>query len=972
MTPPSDSGPLEAPDPNITPVSIEDEMKSSYLDYAMSVIVSRALPDVRYGLKPVHRRILYAMKEGGYEAGKPFRKSARIVGDVMGKYHPHGDQAIYDAMVRMAQEFSLRLTLVEGQGNFGSMDGDRAAAMRYTEARMARSAHALLEDIDKDTVEFQPNYDETVTEPSVLPAGFPNLLVNGAGGIAVGMATNIPPHNLGEVIGACCAYIEDPEISIEQIIENHIPGPDFPTGGLIMGRTGILQAYHTGRGSVVMRAKTSFEEVRKGRQAIIVHEVPYQVNKARMVEIMAETVRDKRIEGISDLRDESDRNGIRVVIELKRDAEPEVVLAQLFRFTPLQTSFGVNMLALNKGQPQMLNLKQFIAAFVEFREEVIRRRTIFELRKAREKAHVLAGLAVAVANIDGIIALIRKAKNPAQARENLMTKAWPAADVEAMIKLLDEPGHGVVKGTYKLSEAQAKAILDLRLHRLTGLERDKIGGDLKELGDQIAGHLTLLGSAEKLFDLLRQELLEMKEKFADARRTVIEEGEFEHDIEDLIQREDMVVTVTNTGYVKRVPLSTYRAQRRGGKGRAGMSTHEEDFVNQVFVVNTHTPVLFFSSTGIVYKLKVYKLPLGTPQARGRALINLLPLKDGETITTMMPLPEDEESWGELYVMFATASGGVRRNSLKDFVNVKANGKIAMKLAEGDRLVRVRTCTEDDDILLSARGGKCIRFPVTGVRVFSGRTSTGVRGIKLAKGDAVIAMSGLRHVKVEVEDRDEYLQAVNASRRLAGGDYTGRAEDKARDEELAAKLNQDKFVEMAENEEFLLTIAADGLGKRTSAYEYRIAGRGGQGIVNIDVARGKNKTTHVVAAFTVQDMDQIVMVSDSGQIIRCPIDKVSTVGRSSRGVTIFKTAEGEQVVSVSRLRDVNGNGDGNDNGGEEAEEEGADAAGAPEAAPEDVPESAPEDAAPEAAREDEAPAVSPADSRADSGIEGDAT
>ena len=919
MTAPSDSAPPEVPDSDISPVSIEDEMKSSYLDYAMSVIVSRALPDVRDGLKPVHRRILYAMKEGGYEAGKAFRKSARIVGDVMGKYHPHGDQAIYDAMVRMAQFFSLRLTLVDGQGNFGSMDGDRAAAMRYTEARMARSAHALLEDIDKGTVDFQANYDETQKEPTVLPAGFPNLLVNGAGGIAVGMATNIPPHNLGEVIDACCAYMDNPEITIQQLMEDHIPGPDFPTGGLIMGRTGIVRAFHTGRGSVIMRGKTSFEEVRKGRQAIIVHEVPYQVNKSRMVEIMAECVRDKKIEGISDLRDESDRNGVRVVVELKRDAEPEVVLAQLFRFTPLQTSFGVNMLALINGQPKLLNLKEIIAAFVEFREEVIRRRTIFELGKARDKAHVLAGLAVAVANIDDIIALIRNSKDPAHAREGLMSKAWPAEDVEAMIKLLDEPGHGVVDGTYTLSEIQAKAILELRLHRLTGLERDKIGGDLRVLGDEISGHLELLGSRELLYATMRSELLEMREKFADERRTVIDDSEFEHDIEDLIQREDMVVTVTNAGYVKRVPLSTYRAQRRGGKGRSGMTTHDEDFVSQVFVVNTHTPVLFFSSHGIVYKLKVYKLPLGTPQARGKALINVLPLSDGETITTMMPLPEDEETWAQLFVMFATASGGVRRNTLSDFSNVKANGKIAMKLNEGDTLIRVRTCTEDDDILLSARGGKCIRFPVTAVRVFSGRTSTGVRGIKLAKGDEVIAMSALHHVKVEVEDRDEYLQAVNASRRLAGGDYIDRAEDKARDEELAAKLSQEKFVAMNEAEEFILTIAVDGQGKRTSAYEYRIAGRGGQGIANIDVSRGKKKTS-VAASFTVVDTDQIVMVADSGQIIRCPIDKVSIIGRSSRGVTIFNAADEEQVVSVSRLRDVNGDdddedGEAEDGGGE---------------------------------------------------------
>ena len=921
MTTPDDSTPPGAPNFDITPVSIEDEMKSSYLDYAMSVIVSRALPDVRDGLKPVHRRILYSMKESGYEYNKPFRKSARIVGDVMGKYHPHGDQAIYDAMVRMAQDFSLRLPLIDGQGNFGSMDGDRAAAMRYTEARMAKAAHALLEDIDKDTVAFQANYDETVKEPSVLPAGFPNLLVNGAGGIAVGMATNIPPHNLGEVIDACCAYIDDPDIGLGQLIENHIQGPDFPTGGIIVGRSGIMQAYHSGRGSVVMRGKTSFEEVRKDRQAIIVHEVPYQVNKARMIEIMAEVVRDKRIEGISDLRDESDRDGVRVVIELKRDAEQEVVLAQLFRFTPLQTSFGVNMLALKNGQPQMMNLKQIIAAFVEFREEVIRRRTIHELGKARDKAHVLAGLAVAVANIDDVIALIRAAKDPVQAREKLMAKAWPATGVKKMIELLDEPGHGVdKKGKYKLSEIQAKAILELRLHRLTGLERDKIADDLKDLGQQIDGHLTLLGSREKLYALLRKELLDMKEQFADPRRTAIEEGEFEHDIEDLIQREDMVVTVTNTGYVKRVPVSTYRAQRRGGKGRAGMSIHEEDFVSQVFVVNTHTPVLFFSSAGIVYKLKVYKLPLGTPQARGKALINLLPLNEGETITTMMPLSEDEDTWGELFVMFATSSGGVRRNSLKDFTNVKANGKIAMKLANGDKLVRVRTCTEDDDILLSARGGKCIRFPVTAVRVFSGRTSTGVRGIKLAKGDEVISMSALRHVKVSVEKRDEYLQARNAARRLRGGDYTERADDKARDQELAAKLDQDKFIEMMAEEEFLLTIAADGFGKRSSAYEYRIAGRGGQGITNIDLARGKKKT-HVAAAFPVIDTDQIVMVSDGGQIIRCRIDKVSIVGRSSRGVTVFNTTKGEQVVSVSRLRDVNGNGNGNGSSDETAVESG---------------------------------------------------
>ncbi len=887
-------------------------MRSSYLDYAMSVIVSRALPDVRDGLKPVHRRILYSMKESGYEFNRPYRKSARIVGDVMGKYHPHGDQAIYDAMVRMAQNFSMRLPLIDGQGNFGSMDGDKAAAMRYTEARMARSAHALIEDIDKDTVDFQANYDESTREPQVLPAGFPNLLVNGAGGIAVGMATNIPPHNLGEVIDACCAIIENPDITIDEIIEHYVEAPDFPTGGQILGRNGIVSAFHTGRGSVVMRGKTSIEEIRKDRFAIIVHEVPYQVNKSRMIENMAEAVRDKRIEGISDLRDESDRQGVRVVVELKRDAEPEVVLAQLFRFTPLQTSFGVNMLALDGGQPRLMNLKEILEAFIVFREEVIRRRTIFELGKARDRAHILAGLAVAVANIDEVIALIRAASDPATARAQLMEREWPAADVAPMIALLDEPGHEVVDGKYKLSDEQAKAILELRLHRLTGLERDKIGDDLKALGTEIEEFLSILRSREKLYGILRDELLAMKELFANERRTTIEESEFEHDIEDLIQREDMVVTVTRSGYVKRVPLSTYRAQRRGGKGRSGMATRDEDFVDQVFVVNTHTPVLFFSSTGLVYKLKVYKLPLGTPQARGKALVNLLPLDEGETITTMMPLPEDEETWAQSFVMFATSSGNVRRNSLSDFTNVMSNGKIAMKLAEGDKLVRVRTCTEDDDVLLSANGGKVIRFPVTAVRVFSGRTSTGVRGMKLKTSDEVIAMSVVGHVAVETEQRDQYLQAVSAARRLKSGDYTDRDEDKARDEEYALRLEQPLFAEMAEKEEFILTIAEDGMGKRTSAYEYRIAGRGGQGITGIELSRGKNEPpSSIVAAFTVLETDQLVMVSDAGQIIRCPIDQISIIGRSGRGVTVFKVADDEHLVSVSRFRDVDDDDDVDD-------------------------------------------------------------
>jgi DNA gyrase subunit A len=898
---PNETSPPEPPkEIDVSPISIEDEMRGSYLDYAMSVIVSRALPDVRDGLKPVHRRILYSMKENGYEFNKPFRKSARIVGDVMGKYHPHGDQSIYDAMVRMAQGFSMRLPLINSQGNFGSVDGDRAAAMRYTEARMARSAHALIEDIDKDTVDFQPNYDESESEPTVLPAQFPNLLVNGAGGIAVGMATNIPPHNLGEVIDACCALIDDPSLSIDAIIENYVEGPDFPTGASILGRQGVHSAFHTGRGSVVMRGRANIEEIRKDRFAIVITEIPYQVNKARMVEQMADCVRDKRIEGISDLRDESDRDGLSVVVEIKRDHMPEVVLNQLYRFTPLQTSFGVNMLALDGGMPKLMNLKEILQAFVDFREVVIRRRIIYLLGKAREKAHILAGLAVAVANIDDIIKLIRAAKDSASARQQLMEHDWPAVDVEPMIKLLDEPGRAVINGKYKLSEEQAKAILELRLHRLTGLERSKIADDLSELGKEIKGHLALLASREMLLELLRKELLEMREQFATPRRSDIQESEFEHDIEDLIQREDMVVTVSNTGYMKRVPLSTYRAQKRGGKGRNGMSTRDEDFVSQVFVVNTHTPVLFFSSIGIVYKLKVYKLPLGSPTSLGKAMINLLPLKEGESITTLMPLPEDEETWGGLSVMFATSSGNARRNSLSDFTNVKANGKIAMKLGAGDQLISVQACSETDDILLSSSGGKCIRFPVKAIRVFTSRSSTGVRGMRLDRDDRIISMSVLSHVKAEVSERDDYLQASSASKRLINGDYSERPNDKVEDESRAARLEVPQFAEMAKNEEFILTITDDGMGKRTSAYEYRTSNRGGKGITSIGLKRPRGQTTSVVASFPVEKENQLVMVSDGGQLIRCPVAGISAVGRSSRGVTIFKVAEEERVVSVSRL------------------------------------------------------------------------
>ncbi len=887
---------------DIAPVTIEEEMRRSYLDYAMSVIVSRALPNVRDGLKPVHRRILFSMKENGYEYNKPFRKSARIVGDVMGKYHPHSDQSIYDAMVRMAQDFSMRLPLVDGQGNFGSMDGDPPAAMRYTEARLAKAAHALLEDIDKDTVDFVANYDETTHEPSVLPAQFPNLLVNGAGGIAVGMATNIPPHNLGEVIDACCAVIDRPDITIDELMQAHLPGPDFPTGGIVLGRGGIRNAYHSGRGSVMMRGRTRIEDVRKDREAIIVSEVPYQVNKARMIEIIAECVRDKKIEGIADLRDESDRDGVRVVIEIKRDAQADVVLNQLYKFTPLQTSFGVNMLALNGGKPELLNLRQILDAFVAFREDVIRRRTIHELARARDKAHVLAGLAVAVANIDDIIVLIRRAPDPQTARDQLMARAWPAETVAPLIALIDEPGRRVEDGHYQLSDVQAKAILDLRLHRLTALERDKIGDDLRKIGGQIAEYLEILGSRTRLYEVLRGELLTMKEQFADPRRTTLEDGELDQDIEDLIQREEMVVTVSNTGYIKRVPLSAYRAQKRGGKGRAGMSTRDEDFVSQVYVVNTHTPMLFFSSEGMVYKLKVYRLPLGNPQSRGKALVNLLPLRPREIITTTMALPEDEETWSELFVMFTTQSGHVRRNRLSDFVNIMANGKIAMKLDAGDQLVRVRTCAEDQDILLTAAHGKCIRFPVTDVRVFVGRDSKGVRGIRLAAGDRVIGMSVLNHGAADIETRDAYLQAVSARRRLTGGaDYSGRADDLARDEQNAARLLDAGFQVLAEREDFVLTVTDDGFGKRSSSYEYRTAGRGGQGIGAIDLTRRGRRPTAVVASFPVVDGDQIVMVTDGGQLIRVPVAGISFSGRTTRGVTLFRVAEGERIVSVSRLR-----------------------------------------------------------------------
>jgi len=904
------------PAASIAPVTIEQEMRRSYLDYAMSVIVARALPDVRDGLKPVHRRILYAMKRGGYDSSKSYSKSSRIVGDVMGQFHPHGDAAIYDAMVRMAQDFSMRAMLIDGQGNFGSMDGDPPAAMRYTEARLAKIAETMLEDIDKDTVDFQANYDESTEEPTVLPSRFPNLLVNGAGGIAVGMATNIPPHNLGEVIDACFALIDNPEIDDESLLE-YVPGPDFPTGAIILGRSGIRSAYLTGRGSVVMRARATIEEIRKDREAIVVTEIPYQVNKSRLVERIAEVVREKQVEGISDLRDESDRDGVRVVVELKRDAVADVVLNQLYRYTPLQTSFGVNMLALNGGRPELLTLRQVLDAFIAFRAEVITRRVTFELSKARERAHNLLGLGVAVANIDEIVALIRHAPDPQTAREQLTSKAWPAHDVGPLIQLVDEPDRPLLEdGTYYLSDAQARAILDLRLHRLTGLERDKISDDLREVVDQIAEFLAILADRDKLFAILREELVEIREKFADPRRTEIEDMEFEADIESLIQREDMVVTVTNGGYIKRVPLSTYRAQRRGGKGRAGMQTKEEDFVSELFIANTHTPILFFSSRGIVYKMKAYRLPMGAPQSRGKALVNLLPLQQGESISTVMALPEDEESWGDLDIMFATASGKVRRNSLSDFTQINRNGKIAMKLDEGDSLIGVATCGEDQDVLLATHLGMCIRFPVGDVRVFAGRTATGVRGIKLGKGDRVISMSILKHLDATPEERKAYLKLANAARQAEGEETDG-----ADSVEAEVELTDERYAELEDSEEFLLTISDSGFGKRSSSHGYRLTNRGGKGIWTMEMGR---RNTAIAACFPVDDSNEILLVTDAGQLIRCPVDDIRIAARKTLGVTIFRIDEDERVVSVARFaededEDAEGETEGETEGEAEADD-----------------------------------------------------
>ena len=904
---------------DIRPVSITEEMKRSYLDYAMSVIVSRALPDVRDGLKPVHRRILYGMNELGLDWNKKYVKCARVVGEVMGKYHPHGNLAIYDALVRMAQDFSMRLPLIDGQGNFGSVDGDPPAAERYTECRLGKVAHALLDDLDKNTVEFRENYDASLKEPTVLPAKFPNLLVNGSGGIAVGMATNIPPHNLGEVVDACIVHLDNPEITLEELIQI-VPGPDFPTGAIILGRAGITAAYHKGRGSIIMRAKVHTEEIRKDREALIVTAIPYQVNKRTLIEKIAEQVREKKVEGISDIWDESNREGMRVVIELKRDAVADVVLNQLWRHSELQTNFGANMLAISGGRPEQLNLKDFISAFTAFREEVVSRRTKHLLAKSRDRAHVLVGLAVAVANIDEMIRLIRAAPSPAEAREQMMARAWPAKDIGPLVDLIADPRHRITSaGTITLSDEQARAILDLRLQRLTALGRDEIGDELKKLGEEIKDYLAILSSRTRIVDIVKKELSDIKAEFGTPRLTEIIEMEGEVEDEDLIQREDCVVTVSHRGYIKRVPLSTYRAQRRGGKGRAGMSTREEDVVTQIFVASTHTPVLFFSSRGMVYRMKVWRLPAATPQSVGKALVNLLPLTEGEVITSILPLPEDEGTWGQLELMFATRTGNVRRNSLADFESINRNGKIAMKLDEGDRIVRVAICAADDNVLLTTAEGRCIRFRVEDVRVFKGRDSSGVRGIRLEKGDEVISMAILRHVEASPGERAAYLKQALAMRRAQGAaeasESAGEVEAEAEEGAEAVDLSPERYAELGGREQFVFTVSERGFGKRSSSYDYRISGRGGKGITAMIV---NDRNGRLVASFPVEDSDQIMLVTNAGKLIRCPVDDVRIAGRSTQGVRIFKTEESEKVVSVERVPEE-GNGaatNGEEEGGDE--------------------------------------------------------
>jgi len=892
---------LPPANPNeVTPITIEEEMRQSYLSYAMSVIVSRALPDVRDGLKPVHRRILYAMHEAGRTPDKKYSKSATTVGDVMGRYHPHGDSAIYEALVRMAQDFSMRLPLIDGQGNFGSVDGDPPAAMRYTESRLAKSAMPLLDDLDKETVDFQPNYDGERQEPVVLPAKYPNLLVNGAGGIAVGMATNMAPHNLGEVIDATLALIDNPEITIEQLLPI-IPGPDFPTGGIILGRAGIKSAFMTGRGSVTMRARVHTEEIRKDRQALIVTEIPYQINKSVMIEKIADLVRDKKIEGISDIRDESSREGMRVVVELKRDAEPEIVLNQLWRFSDMQSSFSINNIALSGGRPEQLHLLDLLRSFVSFREDVVTRRTKFLLRKARDRAHVLVGLAIAVANIDEVIRLIRASKDAAEAREALMARDWPARQLEPLIALIADPRHRLKSdGSYRLSDEQARAILELRLQRLTQLGLEEITEELEKLAVEIKDYLDILSSRLRVRTIIKDELGAVRKDFATPRRTEILDNEGEVEDEDLIQSEDMVVTVSHTGYVKRVPLSTYRAQRRGGKGKAGAAVREEDFVTKMFVANTHTPLLFFSSRGMVYRLKVWRLPQGTPQSRGKAMINILPLETGERITTILPLPELAEGVAKPFLMFATALGNVRRNELEDFEQINRNGKIAMKLEEGDTIIGVDLAQEQDNVLLTTAQGQCIRFEMTDIRVFRSRASDGVRGIRLEDGDKVISMSIIKHFEATPAERAAF---VKMSRAVSGDDSAQDGDDET---PVDSMLSQARYAEMSAAEQVILTISSNGYGKRTSAYEYRISGRGGKGITAMAV---NERNGPLVASFAVEENDEIMLVTDQGQMIRCPVHDIRKTGRSAQGVIVFDTADDEHVVSVEHIsEDEAGNGD----------------------------------------------------------------
>jgi DNA gyrase subunit A len=872
-----------ADDPSdITPISIVDEMKTSYLDYAMSVIVARALPDVRDGLKPVHRRILHAAQEGGYLANRPYRKSARLVGDVMGKYHPHGDSSIYMAMARMAQDWSMRVPLIDGQGNFGSMDPDMPAAMRYTEARLAKVATYLIEDIDKDTVDFVPNYDGSESEPAVLPARFPNLLVNGAGGIAVGMATNIPPHNLGEVIDACLAYVANGGISVEELMEI-VPGPDFPTGAIILGRSGCRSAYQTGRGSILVRCRHTFEQ-RGERRSIVLTEIPFQQGKNALVEKIAEAAKDKRIEGVSDIRDESSREGVRIVIDLKRDATPEVVLNQVWRNTPAQSSFPANMLAIRGGRPELLNLRDIVEAFVKFREEVITRRSKFELAKARERAHILLGLVIAVTNLDEVVKIIRSSPSPAVARDRLLTREWPIAEIAPYIRLVEAIDTEVTGDSYRLSDTQVRAILDLRLHRLTAIGRDEIGDELAKLAETITELLEILANRARLYEVMVEELVQVRDLYATPRRTEIAAAADGIDDEDLIEREDMVVTVTMEGYIKRTPLETFRAQAKGGKGRAGMATKDEDAVTHLFVTSTHTPVLFFSTEGKVYRMKVWRLPEGGPATRGRPMINLLPLASGETISTVLPLPEDENEWGALHVMFATAKGSVRRNSMDAFANIRTSGKIAMKFEEGseDRLIGVSLLTETDDVLLATKGGRAIRFASTDVREFQSRDSTGVRGARLAEGDEVISMSVLRGFDATPQEREDYLKA---------------APWKEGDREIT--LSAERMAEFEASEEFILTVTANGFGKRTSAYEYRRTNRGGQGITNI-VSSDRNGP--VVASFPTHSGEQLMLVTDQAKLIRTTVGSVRVTGRNTQGVILFRVAKDEHVVSAARIEE----------------------------------------------------------------------